>query len=153
MVTLEVANAFKSIKRDCMLQAVQSLCPAIYCFVYSELASPSNLLLGDHSISSAESVQQGVPLRPLLFYLTLHGHSLQLRSKLNVGHLDNVTLGGDYQYPSHDLSVMSDASDLGLTLNSAKCHDMTTCGPFYSLTSWCTSGVLLSLSSVGFSPR
>jgi len=61
MVKLDFANAFNSIRRDCMLKTVLSLCPAIYSFVYSVYASPSNLLWGDQSISSSEGVQQGDP--------------------------------------------------------------------------------------------
>ena len=132
LVKLDFANAFNSIRRDCMLRAVQSLCPAIYSFVYSVYASPSNLLRGDQSILSAEGVQQGDPLGPLLFCLTLYGHSLLLRSDFIVEYLDDVTLGGDCQDLMHDLNVMRDASELGLVLNTAKCeiisHDMTTCG-------------------------
>ena len=114
-----------------MLEAVQSLCPAIYTFVYSAYDAPSDLQWGDRSILSAEGVQQGDPLGPLLFCLTLHQHSLFLRSEFNVFYLDDVTLGGDCHDLLHDLKVMKDAVKLGLTLNTAKCEiisqDMTTC--------------------------
>ena len=47
MVKLDFANAFNSIRRDYMLEAVQSLYPVIYSFVHSAYAAPSNLLWGD----------------------------------------------------------------------------------------------------------
>ena len=75
-----------------MLEAVQSLCPAVYTFVYSVYAAPSSLLWGDQSISSAKGVQEG---DPLLFCMTLHRHSLNSRSDFNVLYLDDVTLGGN----------------------------------------------------------
>ena len=130
MVKLDFANAFNSVRRDRMLEAVQGLCPAIYTFVYSAYASPSNLQWGDQSILSAEGVQQGDPLGPLLFCLTLHQHNRHLKSELNVSYLDDVTLGGNSQDLLHDLKMMKDAAELGLTLNTAKCEiisqDMTT---------------------------
>ena len=67
IVKLDFANIFNSIRRDHMLGAVQSMFPAIYSFVYSVYASPSNLLRGDQFTSSAEGVQQGDPLGPLYF--------------------------------------------------------------------------------------
>ena len=65
-----------------MLEAVQSLCLAIYTFVYSAYAAPSDLKWGDRSILSAEGVQQGDALGPLLFCLTLHQHSLFLKVRV-----------------------------------------------------------------------
>ena len=46
--------------------------------------------------------------------------------------MDDVTLGGNCQDLLHDVQVMKDASDLGLSLNAHKCEiistNMTTCG-------------------------
>lgn len=130
MVKLDFANAFNSIRRDCMLEAVQSQCPAIYSFVYSNYATPSTLLWGDKCISSGDGVQQGDPLGPLLFCLTLHQHGLRLKSQFSVLYLDDVTLGGELDDLIHDLDVMRDAAELGLGLNPGKCeiisHNMNT---------------------------
>ena len=132
MVKLDFANAFNTLRRDRMLEAVQLLCPEIYSFVHSVYAASSNLQWGDRSLSSAEGVQQGDPLGPLLFCLTLQQHNLRLTSDFNVSYLDDVTLGGDCQDLLHDLQVMKDAAELGLVLNTGKCEiisqDMTTCG-------------------------
>ena len=59
-----------------MLEAVQSLCPILYPFVHSAYASTSELQWGERT------VQQGDPLGPLLFCLTLHQHCQLLRSEL-----------------------------------------------------------------------
>ena len=132
VVKLDFANAFNSIRRDCMLEAVEAFCPSLYSLVHSAYASPSDLLWEDRTISSAEGVQQGDPLGPLLFCLVLHQRGLHLRSYLKVLYLDDVTLGGDCQDLLHDIQVMKDASDLGLSLNARKCEiistNMTTCG-------------------------
>ena len=151
MLKLDFANAFNSLRRDLMLEAVQFLCPAIYTFVYSAYAAPSVLKWGDRSIPSAEGVQQGDPLGPLIFCQTLHQHCLSLRSEFNVLSLDDVTLGGDCHDLLHDLKVIKDAVKLGLTLNTTKCEiisqDMSTCGTLLvSLRNWCP---LLMLSCWG----
>lgn len=130
---LDFRNAFNSIGRDCMLRAVCDLAPAIYPFVHSVYWSPSLLRWSDRSISSAEGVQQqGDPLGPLLFCLTLHRHCLQLRSELCIMYLDDVTLGGSCFDLLHHLGVIKEAEKLGLTLNNSKsemiCHDHTTGG-------------------------
>lgn len=122
MVKLDFSNAFNSVRRDCILQSVRSLCPLLYPYVHSAYAAPSNLLWGNRSIISAEGVQQGDPLGPLLFCLVLHQHSLHLQSQFNVLYLDDVTLGGDPEDLLHDIEVMKDAAKLGLLLNSEKCE-------------------------------
>ena len=156
MLKLDFANAhaFNSLRRDLMLEAAQFLCPAIYTFVYSAYAAPSVLKCGDRSIPSAEGVQQGDPLGPLLFCLTLHQHCLSLRAEFNVLYLDDVTLGGDCHDLLHDLKVIKDAVKLGLTLNTTKCEiisqDMSTCGIYSScFTPWCAIGAHFSCSVVG----
>ena len=78
MNKLDFENAFNSVRRDRMLEAIQLLCPPLYAFAHLVYAAPSNLLWGDNTISSAESLQQGDPLGPLLFCLLLHPHSLQM---------------------------------------------------------------------------
>ena len=71
-VKLDFRNAFNSIHRDKMLASVLSLCPSFYPFVYSSYSSPSSLFWGNEVILSAEGVQQGDPLGPLLFCISLH---------------------------------------------------------------------------------
>ena len=58
MLKLDFANAFNSLMRNLMLEAVQFLCPAIYTFVYSAYAAPSVLKWSDRSIPSTEGAQQ-----------------------------------------------------------------------------------------------
>ena len=132
MVKLDFENAFNSVRRDCMLEAVQLLCPPLYAFAHSAYAAPSNLFWDDNTFSSAEDVQQGDPLGPLFFCLLLHQHSLQLKSEFQALYLDDATLAGNCQYLVHDIQVIREAVDLGLTLNAGKCEiissDMTICG-------------------------
>ena len=132
LVKLDFRNAFNSVRRDCMLNAVREYAPTIYPLVHSAYAAPTVLHWGGKTISSAEGVQQGDPLGPLLFCLTLHKHCLQLRSLLCIMYLDDISLGGSCEDILHDLEVIREAEEIGLMLNIGKseiiCHDHSTRG-------------------------
>ena len=85
---------------------------------------------GGKIIQSAKGVQQGDPLGPLLFCLTLHHLCRRLRSPLCVLYLDDVSVGGPVEDVLHDLDIIKSAEELGLSLNNSKseiiCHDVTT---------------------------
>ena len=93
LLKLDFTNAFNSIRRDKMLEAVQRLAPSIYPFVHSVYSSPS-LFWSDKIIQSSEGVQQGDPLGPLLFCLTIQHVCSLLKSELCIFYLDDGTLGG-----------------------------------------------------------
>ena len=120
LVKLDFSNAFNSLRRDKMLEAVHDLAPEIYPHVYSAYSSPSTLHWGDHTIQSSEGVQQEDPLGPLLFCLTLHCHCMQLQSPFSVMYLDDVSLGDPLDDILHDLNVIMEAEKLGLFLNNSK---------------------------------
>ena len=84
VVKLDFQIAFISIHRDKMLEATCDLVPEIFPFVHSSYSysSPSYLLLDDRLILSAEGVQQGDPLGPLLVCLTLHQYCQRLYEDL-----------------------------------------------------------------------
>ena len=54
-----------------MLDAVKNVIPEIFDFLSSAYACPSLLFCGDHTLLSAEGVQQGDPLGLLLFRITI----------------------------------------------------------------------------------
>ena len=104
-----------------MLQAVQNFAPDLLPFVHISYSSPSSLFWGDKTIQSAEGVQQGDPLGPLLFCLTIHPVVSQLKSELCVWYLDDSTIGGPAEDVKHDLEVIvREGAALGLHLNERK---------------------------------
>ncbi len=111
-------NAFNSLKRDRMLEAVHDLCPVLYPYVYSAYSAPSDLHWGNKTLQSAEGLQQGDPLAPLLFCLTLHRHYQQLKSEFCLQHVDHVILGGNLESLLHDIRVMEETKLLGLHLRA-----------------------------------
>ena len=134
-VKLDFTNAFNTLQRDRMLLAVEEMVPKILPLVHSPYASPSRLYLGDRTVISAERVQQGDPLCPLLFCLSIHHMKTQLASDFKVFHLDDRSLGGSCEDVLDDLEMVGAmASDLGLQLNTSKsevvCHDSSTVARF-----------------------
>ena len=81
MLKVDFRNAFNSLRRDKMLAAGGEMAPELFPLVYN---IPSSLYIGDKSIQSAEGVQQGDPLGPLLFCLTTLCITEDLRSELCV---------------------------------------------------------------------
>ena len=118
---MDFRNAFNTLRRDKMLQAVQNFTPDLLPFVHVSYSSPSSLFWGDKTIQSAEGVQQGDPLGPLLFCLTIHPVVSQLKSELCVWYLDDSTIGGPAEDVKHDLEVIvREGAALGLHLNERK---------------------------------
>ena len=66
----------------------------LYSFIHSAYTSPSMLFWKDKTIDSAEGMQQGGPLGPLLFCLTIHQLFSHLKSELHIFYLDDGTFGG-----------------------------------------------------------
>ena len=121
MVKLDFKNAFNCLRRDKILQAVRSTCPELFHFVYSAYSTPSSLFCGEYIIQSEEGVQQGDPLAPLLFCLTIHPIISRLQSEFKVFYLDDGTLGGPVEAILQDLQQLElEAAELGLQLNHGK---------------------------------
>ena len=140
LLKLDFRNAFNSIRRDKMLHSVMSKAPALLPLAYSTYRLPSLLFYGEFLISSAEGVQQGDPLGPLLFCLTIHElvTSLESEFKINVFFLDDGTLGGYIEDVQADLHLLEDhARDFNLFLNHDMseiiCNDETTRFSMFSL--------------------
>ena len=86
----------------------------------SAYACPSLLFCGDHTLLSAEGVQQGDPLGPLLFCITIQPLIQRLHSDFSVFYLDDGTIGGSRDDVLADLQLDNEAATLGLKLNRSK---------------------------------
>ena len=123
MVKLDYSNAFNTIRRDRMLSAVLKSAPELYLLVYSAYSQSTNLFFGSHIIPSSEGVQQGDPLGPLLFCLTIYEMTSRLSSSFKVFYLDDGMLCRSVEEVLEDFRFLIDASsDLGLVLNTRKCE-------------------------------
>jgi len=123
VVKLDFCNAFNSLHRDVMLDAVLEKVPGIYKFCHSSYSKPSELVYCGRSIFSREGPQQGDPLGPLLFCNTIQPLLLSLSCKLNLAYMDDVTLGGPESQVAHDVEVIRrKGEEIGLVLNDKKCE-------------------------------
>lgn len=84
LLKVDFRNAFNSLRRDKMLEAVEAYIPQLLPFVHSAYSAPSILLWNDAQISSFEGIQQGDPLRHMLFCLTIHELVSSLVSEFKV---------------------------------------------------------------------
>jgi hypothetical protein len=127
LVKLDFCNAFNTVRRDTIIEAVASYIPEAYTYVHSAYATPSKLSFGDHVIESTEGVQQGDPLGPLLFCLAIHPLLLNIQSEFRIGYLDDITIGGEMETLAVDIErLREDAEELGLVLNDNKCEIVAT---------------------------
>jgi len=123
LVKLDFSNAFSSLRRDCMLEAVAKDLPEIYRFAHASYLCGSVLQFNEHVIISEEGPQQGDPLGPMLFCLTIHPLLLRLKSEIRIGFLDDVTLGGPENVVSYDITMVEvEAAKLGQQFNKTKCE-------------------------------
>jgi hypothetical protein len=126
ILKLDFSNAFNSISRNVLLSYVKEEFPEIFAFVNSCYGSESNLYFADQIITSAEGVQQGDPLGPLLFCLTISPLVLKLQSEFNVWYMDDGTLGDEIDILLSDFrTIINEGPNYGLHLNEIKCELIT----------------------------
>ena len=129
IVNLDFTNAFNCLRRDAMLKAVATDLPELYKFCHICYSHPTALRFGEHLIRSEEGAQQGDPLGPLLFCLTIQPLLLSLSSDLVMAFMDDVTLGGSQKTLAADVRrITAKGPEIGLTLNSTKCEVITSSG-------------------------
>src|SRR6218665_3852412 len=123
LVKLDFANAFNTLRRDSLLEAVARNIPELYSFAHASYSCKPILRHVKNIIRSEEGTQQGDPMGPLEFCITIHPILLQLISELKVAFLDDVTLGGKADVVAHDIQLIAqESAKLGLQLNRAKCE-------------------------------
>ena len=122
-VKLDFTNAFNSIRRDAVLESVARHRPDLLAFVTAAYGSTSQLWMGDICIDSAEGVQQGDPLGPLLFCLALDDALKGLQCEFVSGYLDDIGLGDNFpRLINHIQGLEAATQALGLSLNYSKCE-------------------------------
>ena len=96
IVKLDFTNAFNSVRRDLILDAIASKIPEIYCLVHAAFSCNPSLTFGEYLISSQEGAQQGDPLGSLEFCEAIHSLLLDLQSSVKLGFIDDLTLYGEW---------------------------------------------------------
>ncbi|XP_026453451.1 uncharacterized protein LOC113354296 [Papaver somniferum] len=110
MLLIDFTNAFNMVDRTSLIKEVRSHFPAISQWVEFCFATPTRLYYKDTILSSAQGVQHGNPLGPLLFSLTLHPIVRNIASKckldLQAWYLDDRTIIGDTLEVYKDLQII-----------------------------------------------
>ena len=128
IVKLDFINAFNSLHRDAMLEAISVRVSDIYKYCHLAYNQPSILKFFEHRIMSAEGPQQGDPLGGLLFCNTIHSLLRHMNSNLVEGYMDEITLGGKSNIVTEDVATIRTlGSTLGLHLNAKKCELIQRC--------------------------
>ena len=121
LLKLDFTNAFNSLRCDKILLSVKEHAPDLFHFVESAYKRTSSLFYGKYVIESAEGVQQGDPLGPLLLCLSIHRIVSSLKSSFAMVYLDDGTIGGSWQDVLSDLHFLElEAAKIGLVLNLSK---------------------------------
>ena len=123
MAKLDFTNAFNTIRRDSVSEAVATFMPEMSSFFRATYEESTVLKFGETSLSSEEGLQQGDPLAPLYFCLALHNNLSSLSSKVRIGYLDDVTLMDEASVVADDIQRFRNSCvDIGLVLNTSKCE-------------------------------
>jgi hypothetical protein len=123
LVKLDFSNAFNCLLSRDMLLAVQQYLPDIYPYCHSAYARPTHLFHGQYLILSQEGPQQGDPLGPLLFSITIQPLLESLLSELTLSYLDDLTVGDNQTKVAADVLRIKDIGEsIGLSLNISKCE-------------------------------
>lgn len=101
---------FSNTLRTSLIQEVRDKCPGIASWVEFCYSKPARLYYRDSILSSALGVQQGDPLGPLIFTLTLHPLVNKISSECTLDfhawYLDDGTIVGDTLEVSKALQII-----------------------------------------------
>lgn len=115
LVKLDFRNAFNSVRRKKMSQAVNDLAPSLLPFAHSSYRSSCSLFVGNRILESLEGVQQGETLWVHFFCLFIHHLTTQLMSAFRMFYLGDGSLGDKYDEVLQDLKFIEHATkQLGL---------------------------------------
>ena len=135
MLKIDITNAFNTVNRAAMLKEVQTRCPEIFNLVYQSYSFHSPLYVKEATVMSQTGVQQGDPLGPLLFALTLDPIIRSIQSPMNSWYLDDGVIAGPAHSVSNDLQqIILKLQTLGLTLEPTKCKIIPLSSPSNSTT-------------------
>ena len=126
-LAVDWSNAFNTINRQAMFHEIRRRAPGLAAWVESAYSVAPFLRFGAHQpITSEVGIQQGDPLGPLIFSLTLHPLVEKINRevpglKLNAWYLDDGTMMGSPTHLAEALRIVEEfGPSIGLQMNRAK---------------------------------
>ena len=133
IVKIDQRNAFNSVQRAAMLDAVAEDFPAAYPYARMAYGAHSWLFFGEHRIESRSGVQQGCPMGPLFFSLVMaRARDAALRTlseddraaiTFEAWFLDDGTVAGEQGAVARYVAALEAAcAAVNLVVNRRKCE-------------------------------
>ena len=129
VLKVDLENAFNTIDRDAVFSAVQAVFPEMVAWFRFCYGAPAKLFCEGRVLpfGSAQGVQQGDPLGPLLFALGLLGVCKALKDvgngTLAVWYLDDGTVVGEAKEVAKAWKLIcAEVGKVGLKVNKGKCE-------------------------------
>ena len=93
LLKIDMRNAFNSLRRDTFLSVARVRTPGLYKLLWQAYSSPTRLFFGEEGFASEAGIQQGDPIGPALFALSVDEAARGVQSEFNVWYLDDATVG------------------------------------------------------------
>ena len=123
LLKIDMRNAFNSLRRDSFLSVARVRTPGLYNLQWQAPSSPTRLFFGEEGFASETGIQQGDPIGPALFALSVDEAARGVQSEFNVWYLDDATLGDSQERVHDDLVVLLERlRAIGLEINGSKCE-------------------------------
>ena len=71
LLKIDMRNAFNSLRRDSFLSVARVRTPGLYSLLWQAYSSPTRLFFGEEGFASETGIQQGDPIGPALFALSV----------------------------------------------------------------------------------
>ena len=122
LLKIDMSNAFNSLRRDSFMSVARVRTPGLYSLLWQAYSSPNRLFFGDDDFASETGTQQGEPIGPALFALSVDEASRGVQFEFNVFYLDDATLGDSPERANDDLVVLLERlRAFGVEVNGSKC--------------------------------
>ena len=123
LLKIDMRNAFNSLRRDSFLSVARVRTPGLYSLLWQAYSSQTRLFFGEEGFASETGIQQGDPIGPALFALSVDEAARGVQSEFNVWYLDDATLGDSPERVYDDLLVLLERlRAIGLEVNGSKCE-------------------------------
>ena len=123
LLKIDMINALNSLRRDSFLPVARVRTPGLYNLLWQAYSSPTRLFFGEAGFASETGLQQGDPIGPALFDLSVDEAARGVQSEFNIWYLDDATLGDSPKRVHNDLVVLlKRLRAIGLEVNGSECE-------------------------------